>query len=106
MRASQECLDIDDINKINAPDPSSICVTSNGFVNSLNSGRLSSSTVKFGLGISQVDGGFWAESGRRRVRYARALRPAKRTKSLRLLALPLRGATFLRTRVFAPVRSP
>jgi hypothetical protein len=62
MRASQECLDVYDI-KINAPDPSLICASSNGFVNSLRSGRLSSSTVKYGLGVSQMDGGFWAESG-------------------------------------------
>ena len=60
MRASQECLDIYDIN-IRPPDPSSICATSNGFVDSLRSGRLSSNALKLGLGISQIDGGFWAE---------------------------------------------
>jgi hypothetical protein len=60
MKASQECLDIYKI-KSSAPDPALICASSNGFVNSLRSGLLSSSQVKFGLGVSQ--GGFWVESG-------------------------------------------
>jgi hypothetical protein len=60
MRAPQECLDVLDI-RVNAPDPSLICASSNGFVNSLRSGLLSSSTVKYGLGVSQMEGGFWVE---------------------------------------------
>ena len=58
-KASQACLDAYQIKK-NAPDPTLICTSANSFVNALKNGSLSSSTVKFGLGIPH--GGFWKES--------------------------------------------
>jgi hypothetical protein len=62
MRASPECLDLYNL-RSSVPDPSLICASSNGFVDSLRSGLLASRTVKFDLGVSQMDGGFWEQDG-------------------------------------------
>jgi len=46
--------------KQDAPDPTLVCTSANSFVNALKNGALSSSSVKFGLGVPY--GGFWEES--------------------------------------------
>ena len=60
-RASQSCLDRYQID-INPPDPTLICSTVNGFVNSLRNGLLENSSVKYGLGIAAMPpDGFFEE---------------------------------------------